>query len=65
MVADFYGALANANPSVKDVHLKACGSHEQSKCKYVSQVALFRAGHTKRGLDWAANAALRQPINKV
>lgn len=35
MVAEVYVALANANPSVKDVHLKASGSHEQSKCKNV------------------------------
>jgi len=35
MVAEVYVALANANPSVKDVHLKASGSHEQSKCKKV------------------------------
>lgn len=32
MVAEVYVALANANPSVKDVHLKASGSHQQSKC---------------------------------
>ena len=35
MVAEVYVALANANPSVKDVHLKASGSHQQSKCKNV------------------------------
>ncbi|MBE0458737.1 hypothetical protein NDQ71_05775 [Pseudoalteromonas sp. KG3] len=35
MVAEVYVAIANANPSVKDVHLKASGSHEQSKCKFV------------------------------
>ena len=35
MVAEVYVALENANPSVKDVHLKASGSHEQSKCKNV------------------------------
>ncbi|MDN5501982.1 MAG: hypothetical protein L0G80_18940 [Shewanella sp.] len=35
MVAEVYVVLANANPSVKDVHLKASGSHEQSKCKNV------------------------------
>lgn len=35
MVAEVYVALANAKPSVKDVHLKASGSHEESKCKNV------------------------------
>lgn len=35
MVAEVYVALANAKPSVQDVHLKASGSHEQSKCKDV------------------------------
>lgn len=35
MVAEVYVALANANPSVKDVHLKASGSHKESKCKNV------------------------------
>ncbi|MEO3677981.1 hypothetical protein ABGI61_03020 [Rheinheimera sp. FR7-31] len=35
MVAEVYVALANANPSVKDVHLKTSGRHEQSKCKNV------------------------------
>jgi hypothetical protein len=35
MVGEVYVALANANPSVKDVHLKASGSHEKSKCKKV------------------------------
>ncbi|MFY8274775.1 hypothetical protein AAEU32_11690 [Pseudoalteromonas sp. SSDWG2] len=35
MVAEVYVALANANPLVKDVHLKLSGSHEQSKCKNV------------------------------
>jgi hypothetical protein len=35
MVAEVYIALANTNPSVKDVHLKASGSHEESKCKNV------------------------------
>ncbi|MFQ6370547.1 hypothetical protein [Shewanella sp. YIC-542] len=33
MVVGVYVALANANPSVKDVHLKASGGHEHSKCK--------------------------------
>ncbi|WP_105199029.1 MULTISPECIES: hypothetical protein [unclassified Pseudoalteromonas] len=35
MVAEVYIALANANPSVKDVHLKASGNQEQSKCKNI------------------------------
>ncbi len=35
MVAGVYVALANANPSVKNVQLIASGSHEQSKCKNV------------------------------
>lgn len=35
MVAEVYVAIANANPTVKDVHLKASGSHENSKCKNV------------------------------
>lgn len=35
MIAEVYVALANANPSVKAVQLKASGSHEQSKCKNV------------------------------
>lgn len=33
MVAGVYAALANANSSVKNVQLKASGSHEVSKCK--------------------------------
>ncbi|MBB1300444.1 hypothetical protein H5203_03780 [Pseudoalteromonas sp. SG41-1] len=35
MVAEVYVALANANSSVKNLHLKASGSHEKSKCKNV------------------------------
>ena len=35
MVAEVYIALANANPMLKDVHLKASGSHEVSQCKNV------------------------------
>lgn len=35
MVAEVYVALANANPSVKNVQLIASGNHEQSKCKNV------------------------------
>lgn len=35
MVAEVYVAIANANPSVKDVHLKASGSHKDSKCKNI------------------------------
>ena len=35
MVAEVYVALANAKPLVKDVQLKASGSHEESKCKNV------------------------------
>lgn len=35
MVAEVYVVLENANPSVKDVHLKASGSHEKSKCTNV------------------------------
>lgn len=35
MIVEVYVALANVNPSVKDVHLKASGSHEESKCKNV------------------------------
>ncbi|QSX32499.1 hypothetical protein JYB87_12055 [Shewanella avicenniae] len=35
MVAEIYVALANANPTVKDVHLKASGSQGESKCKNV------------------------------
>jgi hypothetical protein len=35
MVAAVYVALANAKPSAQDVHLKASGSQEQSKCKNV------------------------------
>ena len=34
-VAEVYVALANTNLSIKDVHLKASGSHEESKCKNV------------------------------
>lgn len=35
MVAEVYVVLANTNYSVKDVQLKASGSHEESKCKNV------------------------------
>lgn len=35
MVAEVYVALANTNPPVKDVQLKASGSHAESKCKNV------------------------------
>lgn len=35
MLADAYVAIANANPSVKGIHLKPSGSNETSKCKNV------------------------------
>lgn len=35
MVAEVYVALANAQPSVKDVQLKASSHHKETKCEKV------------------------------